>query len=140
MDNITLVFLTTDDLKARLQLRFLNEIAADYPNAFTTHESETIDLFKSKLGNRYNTESIFSQTGADRSKLIVKYMSDIVIYELLQNNPTRNVGDTYLLRYKAAIKWINGIRDGKETPSELPLIGNEYNLYSGNNKNADYYY
>lgn len=84
---------------------------------------ETTDLFKSYLHGIYNTDTIFSQIGDDRSKILMKYMKDVIVYEIYIRKTIEN-NEVAKLRYDEAIMWLDKVSKG-QLVLDLPYAGGE---------------
>lgn len=139
-----MIFLTIDDLKGYIFASLLFESENDNSEALNTIERNKIALVKSKLGNRYDTDVIFEATGDDRHAVIVNVLVIIVLYDLIRRNAARKVPVDFKEDWDWAMKWLNDVRDGKEAPTDLPLLqdDDEHNqsiVPWGNNSNKDLY-
>ena len=135
-----MIFLTEKDLKARILTKFLNDATSENPDILEDIELETISIFKDHLSNKFDIDELFSKTGDERSKTLVKYMSDIVVYELVTANPTRKVAEKYDRKFKIAKSWLLDCFNGKITPVDFELKKEGHSLHFGNNRNTNYYY
>lgn len=71
-----------------------------------------------KLSKDYDTEEEFSKTGSDRHQLLVKYIKDIAIWELIGlSSPSIDYSDKKY-RYELAISWFDDVYNGM--PVKLP--------------------
>jgi hypothetical protein len=134
-------FLTNTDLESQLFEEFIdNEDAADVL-IVNDIESKMIALFKSKLRIRYDVEAIFSADEADRDELIITHLTALVIYKIIKRNAARKVPSDAVDEWKAAMKWLNDVRDGIESP-DLPVVADtpHKEVYWGNSRNEDLYY
>ena len=137
-------FLTIDDIKGYIFSALLLESENDNSEALNIIEDSNIALVSSKLGNRYDTELIFATAGTDRHKLILKVLVILVLYDLIRRNAARKVPVDFKEDWEWAMKWLNDVRDGKEAPTDLPLlqeddIHNKSIVPWGNNSNKDLY-
>lgn len=137
-------WLTDDDLKTYSFGIFIIESKNDFAEVDASIEAKEIAYIKSKLANRYDTDVIFSATEDERHPLIIKVLSILVLYQLIRRNSARKVAEDFYKDWEWANKWLNDVRDGKETPTDLPLLSdnNENNTAGvkyGNNSNKDYY-
>lgn len=137
-------FLIPGDLEAHIIAQFLNERSAEPQTAILESlELQNIALIKSKLKGRYDTEAIFAAAGAERHYLIIKILVKLVLYDYIRRNAARKVPDDYTKEWEWAMKLLETIKAGKETPDGLPAFVNEDGttgrIISGNNKNTDFY-
>jgi hypothetical protein len=137
-------FLTIEDVKGYIFSALLLESENDNSEALDIIEDSNIALVSSKLGNRYDTELIFAAAGTDRHKLIIKVLVILVLYDLIRRNAARKVPVDFKEDWEWALKWLNDVRDGKEAPTDLPVlqeddVHNQSIVPWGNNSNKDLY-
>lgn len=139
-----MIFLTEDDIKGYIFNVFKTESLHDNADAINIIEEDNIALITSKLGNRYDTVAIFQATGSTRHRLIVKVLTILVLYDLIRRNAARKVPSDFEKDWEWALKWLDAVRDGKEAPSDLPVLEDD-NVHNksivpwGNNSNKDLY-
>lgn len=137
---MALAFLITDDLKTSIYQKFIDESTADYAERIEQFEKQRIAYIKSKLSKRYDVSDIFNQTGSDRDDLIVKYLADMVIYDMVRTNAARKVPENFGDKYDEAVEWLNDLRDGNENPESLPLLSSDSStLLHGSGRNESFY-
>ncbi len=84
---------------------------------------ESIDLMKSYLFRYYDTDLIFAAENEDRSKIVLKYLKDIVIHEIYIRR-TKRINEVAKLRYEEAMIWLEKVAKGK-IDVDLPRKKNE---------------
>ncbi len=137
-------FLETGDLEAHIIAQFLNERSAEPLTAILeVLELQNIEIIKTKLKGRYDTDAIFAAAGAARHYLIIKILVKLVLYDFIRRNAGRKVPADYVKEWEWAMKLLEQIKAGKETPDGLPAFvnadGTTGRIISGNNKNEDFY-
>lgn len=138
-------FLSNNDFTGNSFEVFIRESSNDYEALIMdTIESGNIALMKSKMGGRYDTAEIFSQTGTDRDPLVLKVLLALCTHDILSRNSARKMNSNIKDNFDFANKWLNGVRDSKEHPEGLPPKKDEdgnakEQLMHGNNKNENYY-
>lgn len=114
-------FLTAADLEAHIIAQFLNERSAEPQTAILESlEAQNIAIIKTKLKGRYNIDAIFTATGAERHYLIIKILVKLVLYDFIRRNAGRKVPTDYVKEWEWAMKLLEQIKAGKETPDGLP--------------------
>lgn len=114
-------FLTTEDLETQMLLQFINERSEEALQAILDElEAQGIEIIKTKLKGRYDTNAIFAATGAERHHLIVGLLTTLVLYKFVRRNAARKVPADYKEDYDNAMKMLESIKAGKETPDGLP--------------------
>lgn len=137
-------FLIPGDLEAHIIAQFLNERSAEPQTAILESlELQNIEVIRSKLKGRYDTDAIFEAAGGDRHYLIIKILVKLVLYDYIRRNAGRKVPTDYVKEFDWAMKLLEAIKAGKEVPDGLPSFINEDGttdrIISGNNKNEDFY-
>lgn len=143
-----MIFLTDIDLQSHAFQRFINESKGDENisanEVIDTLEKQNIDLIKMKLNGRYDVAAIFAHTGAGRHFLIVKILTNLVLYDLFRRNAARKVPEDIQENYEWAMKLLENIKAGKEQPVGLDIIKDAEGepvptVIWGNNSNKNYY-
>ncbi len=107
-----MAFLTEQELRTVATPEVVNLITSNNDVIVVEIIAESIDLMKSYLFKHYDTEQIFSAVGDDRSKVILKYLKDIVIYEIYIRR-TKHYNEVAKLRYDEAMLWLEKVGYGK---------------------------
>ena len=113
-------FLTKDDLKTAAPLQTLSVLTASDDKVLESIVSENIARFSSYLQGRYDTKAIFATRDEDRPQVVLKYLKDLVIHDVYARQGRGHVGEVVQTRYKAALKWLEQIGEGRLSP-DLPL-------------------
>ena len=116
-----MAFLTKEELRTVSDINIVNKIIALDDSIVTEVIDESIDLMKSYLSRFYDVDTIFSQSGEERKKAIVKKLKDIVIYELYTRNKWSQV-ESVLRSYNEAINWLEKLNTGEFGDHTLPDI------------------
>lgn len=115
-----MAFISITDLQKGLQLELINEISREDASVIDHVISAAIAEAKTYLRVNYNVESIFSQTGTSRDALLVTFVSDIAIYNLIELvQPGIDLEDRRA-RYKRAIDWLKQVKS-QEIKPDLPV-------------------
>ncbi len=105
------MFLNIDELKTVATREVIDLITNKNDSIVEEIISESIDLISSYLFKYYNTDAVFSKQGDERSRVLLKYLKDIVIHEIYIRR-TKNINETAKLRYDEAILWLEKIAKG----------------------------
>lgn len=138
-------FLTNTDLNTRVFDTYINKSNdANTTKILEGIEKQNIALIKSKLAGRYDNTAIFTATLEDRHYLIIKLLVVLVTYDFIRRNAARKVPSDYVKDWENAMKTLESIKAGKETPEGLPKPTDESGnttkrVMSGNTKNNDFY-
>ncbi len=138
------LFLTSADLQSHIIDQFLSERSQEpLTEILESLEVQNIALIKTKLKGRYDIDAIFAAAGAERHYLIIKILVKLVLYDFIRRNAARKVPTDYVTEWEWAMKLLEQIKAGKETPDGLPIFVNEDGttgrIIYGNNKNTDFY-
>lgn len=113
------MFIEKEDYLSVVSDKSLTAIMEAATNIEQTQE-EAIEEMSGYLRPAYDCDTIFSQTGTDRSRQLVMYACDISLYHAISAMPQRMGYEARKERYDRAIKWLEGVQAGKITP-DLPL-------------------
>ena len=112
-------FLNTEELKTAAPQALLNSLSAGQEDLLQQLALENIDRISSYLQGRYDAKAIFSARGDTRSAIILKYLKDLVVHDLLAAQSHGQVGETVRRRHEEAISWLEQIGQGRLSP-DLP--------------------
>jgi hypothetical protein len=119
-----MVFLSKEELKTVAQIPAIDKII-NFDNLIVIDIiDESISLMKSYLGKYYDVELIFSKEGSERNSTILKYLKDIVIYEIYIRH-TKEQNEVALIRYNNALNYLENLNTGKFQDSTLPILTSE---------------
>lgn len=116
-----MAYLTKSDFNTAMYTHIIDEIADFDDSAVAQCIAVGIEQVKSYLKNRYDTAAIFSAEGDDRNPLILEYCKVVAVWELLKLCSAETLYEFWQQRYDRVIEWLEGVRDGKNTP-DLPLL------------------
>lgn len=139
------IFLVPNDLEAAIISQFLNERGTEASTGILeTLEKQNIEIIKSKLKGRFDTDAIFTTEAEERHYLIVMILTKLVLYQFIRRNASRKVPDDYVKEWEWAMKTLEKIKAGKEVPDGLPIATNESGetvkgIKHASNKNDDFY-
>lgn len=114
------MFLAPEELKTHIRLEHSAAIAGGDNAVIAAAITGAIVEAKGYLEDRFDTEAIFSQRADARHALLLIFVKDIAVYQLI--NMT-NAGVNYEKkekRYERAIKWLEDVNRGKGS-WDLPL-------------------
>lgn len=136
---MALSFLTNDDLLTQLFETYLDDSIQEDLVALDNIELQQIAFMKSKLRSRYDTAVAFSAANYEDKPIIKQVLTSLVNYFVVKRNAPRKIPTDFKDNYNWAIKWLDNVRDGIESP-ELPLKEVERKaVLWGNSKNEDLY-
>ena len=80
---------------------------------------ESIDVIATYLYQYFDTDTIFSKTGHNRNRTVLKHLKGIVIYEIYTRR-TKQMNEVAKSRYDEAMLWLEKVSEGKIKPP-LPI-------------------
>ncbi len=127
-----MAFLTKEELKTVSTAELINKITANDDSIINDIIEESISLMKGYLSKYYDVEAIFSATGNNRHKTVLKKLKDIVIFEIYERH-TRELNQAAKRRFDEAMLWLENLNKGEFYDRTLPAIVSEPET----NTNAD---
>lgn len=107
--------LTIEDLSTHLYPEIIETITRDEAS-LVTDAIDAAELEAISYLERFDSEELFDRTGNDRDKMLMLYLKDMTVWNLLAlSNPDTDI-DFRESRYKNAIRWLTKIQGGKSTP------------------------
>ncbi|WP_228235923.1 phage protein Gp36 family protein [Allomuricauda sp. M10] len=141
------IFLEQEDFEASILKQLLTERNSEENDVIAILEQKeaiAVEMVKSKLSGRFDTDAIFGTEGIERHYLIIHFVVTIAIYLFVKRNAARKVPSDYKEGYEEVMKTLEKIQAGKEVPPGLPkpTDGNGDVVVKpiiANRKNTDYY-
>lgn len=115
------LFLVKWELKTVSQIPIIDKIVNFDDEIISIVIEESISSMKGYLSRFYDVETIFSQTGNNRHKTILKHLKNIVIYEVYERH-TREQNSVAMRRYEEAMTWLEKLNTGEFADGTLPKI------------------
>lgn len=114
------MFLTQNELTTHLRQEDIAAITRDDPVIAASAIDSAISEAKGYL-ERYDTDTVFAQTGNNRHQLLLMFVKDIATWHLI-NIVAPNVNMTARKdRYNRAIEWLKDVQRSRVKP-DLPLL------------------
>jgi len=113
------MFLEKPELKTVATDEIINKIINNDDSIVVDIILESIDVVSTYLYQYFDTEAIFSKTGDERNKTILKHLKGIVIYEIYTRR-TKIMNEVAKSRYDEAMLWLEKVSEGKIKPP-LPI-------------------
>ena len=128
-----MAFIEKTDFPASVHDDILNALTKGNDVVITDNVDRTIDEMRAYLNGRYDNDLIFSRTGNERNKFLLRIGVTISKYYIyLVHNPRKMVQST-IDEYNRAIEQLQEIQRGKLNPEGLPTPAqNDPNATSGN--------
>ena len=98
-------------------LKVISQVSADIRSAAELQAQAEIAGY---LNPKYDTTAIFNPE-ITRHPLIVMYTCDIALYHMSAAMPGKMGSEVRKERYDRAIRWLEGVANGKIVPTGLPL-------------------
>jgi phage gp36-like protein len=134
-------FIDKDDYKDVINASILDDITEVDNNKIDSCEARAISFMKGYLGNRYDVNTIFNQTGSARNAEILGYAKDITLYYLHRLVNWRQVPSARSEAYKQAVDWLDKVNNMQINPVGLPVLSDgqkDYILYGSNPKRSNH--
>lgn len=114
---------------------FISVIDQDDLDAITQENHEkrdkalkmAMDEVRTYTRTKYRIDAEFAKTDEARNEYLMMIVMDLTLYHLYSMLPSRMGMETREKRYDTAIKWLAGVRDGKNDPG-IPTIDNPDNI------------
>ncbi len=113
-----MAFLTKEELKTVATVEVVNLITQGDDSIVTEIIEESIDIIKTYLFKHFDVDVIFTAENDDRSKVILKYLKDIVIHEIYIRR-TKQMNEVAKGRFDEAMLWLEKVAKGTIQP-DLP--------------------
>lgn len=112
------MYLNIEELKTVATREVIDLITNSDDSIVNEIIAESIDLMKSYLFRYYDTSSVFEKQGEQRSKVLLKYLKDIVIHEVYIRR-TKKMNEVAKIRYDEAMLWLEKLAKG-DIEADLP--------------------
>ena len=137
-------YISKDDLITYAHERLIDESAENDSTTLDKIELAQIDIIKSYLSSRYNTEAIFSEDSPVENEVLKSILARMVLYRLFKRNAARKVPTDSKEDNDSAKKELIDISTGKTPLTDLPpAVDSSGNPVSkslwGNNSNPNFY-
>ena len=106
-----MIFLVNTDFNTQIRADVLDKIIDADTSLLGEMELAAIEEMTSYLF-RYNVAAAFAEIGPARSRLLVMYCVDIMLYHLHSRINPRQVPEIRFVRYEAAKKWLESVSKG----------------------------
>lgn len=86
-------FIINDDYEGVLKLTNLTDLIENNFAILESVENQAISEIETALSERYDTQTLFAQTGTDRHPYVIKLCVNLVLYELYKRLPQMEMPD-----------------------------------------------
>jgi hypothetical protein len=115
------MFLEKSELKTVGLDEIISRIINSDDTIITEIIEEDIDLMKGYLFQYFDTDAIFSATGNNRNKTVLRHLKGLVLFDIYTRR-TKGINEVAKLRYDEAMLWLEKISEGKRKPDLPPKI------------------
>ena len=106
-------YFTENDYLQYIKANNFQALQDGEPLALKNAEATAIDIAKTYLSLKYDTDTIFTTEGSSRNMHLLQMCIYIVLYQLYQRLPKRQVPSNVESDYALAIETLEKIADGK---------------------------
>jgi phage gp36-like protein len=114
-----MVWITENDLHTQIKPEHLVQLLGGDPTLLTKAEEAALEEAGSYLSSRYDVEAIWATTATARNAKLLQVVVDMVLYHLHSRLSSNQTPETRLMRYEAALDWLDKCEKGKRNP-KLP--------------------
>jgi phage gp36-like protein len=136
-------FIDKEDFSQCIEEGLLDSITEVDDNKLQAAISFAIRYAEGLLNARYDTATIFNQTGSDRDEVILGHVLDIAIYRLHSRINPRKKPKHRIESYQDAKEWFEKVNKGEINPPGLPQIQDDdtrdYFKFGGNPKRENHF-
>lgn len=117
-----MAFITRDDYLSVIDDHQLSEVTRFNDGRLPMAEGKAVSFATGHLNNRFDTDAIFEQVGADRHPMILHHCLCISLYYLHLVISPDAVPQNILDGYVEAKDWFESVSAGKVNPPDLPMF------------------
>lgn len=100
--------------------QILDEEDIDDDLILDTAEEDALAMIEKHLADKYDMSIVFSQSGANRNKVILRWAKLLVIYYIYERVPDEMVPERVVKNYDEVMEQLRRVEDGKASVSGLP--------------------
>ncbi len=112
-----MIFLIKDDFDQIMRLDVLDNITESDDSKLDTEEEFAMAKIGSFLGERYDLEAEYLLLGAQRNRMLIRAVMQLMLFALYQRRSSNDVPDHIYDGKEYVEKWLKGVRDGKLSTS-----------------------
>jgi phage gp36-like protein len=112
------MFLTKAELKTVSTVQNIDLIVNNDETIVETIIQECVDVMHTYLFKYYDADAIFAKEGQERSRIIIKYLKDLSIYEIYMRR-SKQANAVVEKRQEEAMIWLEKVAKGEIVP-DLP--------------------
>jgi Protein of unknown function (DUF1320) len=115
------MFIEAQDYKTYIRDQNLQRLIEGDATLLEQAQDIAIDTISTSLMLYYDAATVFAATGADRSKVVVRWVAVLSLYYLYERLPATIMPDRVRDNYKEVMGWLTLIERG-DKPANLPTI------------------
>lgn len=108
-------YITRSDYIPRITERRLKQIldnSEDHDELLNTAEQTAISMVRDRIFERYDVKEIFSRTGEERHKQVVRYTINIVLYIIYERVPDAVTPNRIIKNYDETLVYLDEVNKG----------------------------
>lgn len=117
-------YIQKDDYYYKIRGTRLDQILKDDDSLLDNAEDAAIQVVKDALHSRYDIDTIFSKTGANRDQQVLRWISTIVLYYVYERINDKVVPQRVIDNYDETMEFLKELEKGKRS-TQLPRITKE---------------
>jgi len=136
------MFIEKTDLLSVIDLRELEEVSEGDDTVIDAMLYAAVDEMRAYLSDNYDIDTIFSKTGDDRNKMLVRIANDIAVYHLTAKSVAGQDKEDRRERYDRDIEWLKMVSQKTQYTDLDQAIEDDEDAevnYGSNKKRRNYY-
>lgn len=117
-------FITKADYKYQMRTYQLDQILEndgdDTDLILDDAEVDALAMIEKHLGDKYDMNQVFAQSGAARNRVILRWAKILVIYYIYERVPDEMVPERVVNNYEEVMRMLEKVEDGKSSVIGLP--------------------
>lgn len=109
------------DYISKIRDKRLDQLIDNTPAILDNEEETAIQVIKDALHSKYDTNAIFSKTGINRDKQVVRWACNLVLYYVYARLPDKLIPERIENDYVETIEYLKALESGKRS-TQLPRI------------------
>ena len=105
-------YLTKNDLKTVAPTNFISALTDADEALLSRIVAERVAFAAQYLAPRYSAKALLTARGRNRHPLLLKYMKDLIMYDLLSRQTRQHMSEAAQARYQEALDWFGEVQQG----------------------------
>jgi hypothetical protein len=115
--HIYMVWMTEQDLHVQIKSERLTQVIDEDTTILDDAEASAIAVVTDALHSQYDTDAIFATTGDERPAQVLRWVRNIMLYDISGRLPEKMVSERVIKNYDDTIAVLTDIEDGKKSTS-----------------------